>query len=68
MDTISHYVTGYFLYLHQWPRKKQENTYSSKVRCLMDHSCALLLPDVVIHHHLERAFLRTLKWNKDEGN
>ena len=37
-----------------------DSTHSSKVRCLVDHSCALFLPDVVISHHLEGAGLATL--------
>lgn len=41
--------------------RDNQSTHSSKVRGLVDHSCALFLLDIVIHHHLERSFLPTLK-------
>ena len=40
--------------------RDRDSTHGSKVRGLVDHSCALLLPDVVISHHLEGAGLATL--------
>lgn len=39
-------------------------THSSKVRGLVDNSCALFLLDVVIHHYLECSLLCTLESNR----